>query len=338
VGSFSTDALDNPVIRLDAGTMTIRNAIIQGQHTGGSRGPILVGAGNLNPVTLNLYDCTVCSKSGTTFGSIVQTAASATVNYYGTCVISDAETGSVTINGSRTVNSAARYFTSNGTNSLALLSLNGPERATDFIDKAINNYGQMYWGSPQIVKTVGSPFSANDTALYLNGSSILVQANTNQYQVDTGDFTIEGWFYRTTTGADQFLFGVWETSTTGWGFICWNDNAFSIRNGNLSHYTGVVTIPINTWVHLALSRRGSSTNKMNAWMNGTQFGADNFNSTNKIAAMPAGARLYIGSKGDVSVPQNPTTGYISEVRFSNVSRYNPDSTSIVPPTSRFTLD
>jgi hypothetical protein len=168
------------------------------------------------------------------------------------------------------------------------------------------------------------------------GSASLALDGTGDYvslvsQLDfgfgTGDFTIEGWFYRDTTGVAVSLFDFRTAATQNapWVFITSGGTLAYYVNGS-TRISGAGGITAGSWHHVAVSRSGTNT-KM--FVNGTQIGVTWTDTTNYIQSpLTIGAR-FTGALEFFN-------GYIDDVRVTKgVARY---TTTFTAPTSAFTSD
>ena len=135
------------------------------------------------------------------------------------------------------------------------------------------SYGRM----PQRVAAASTGGSLLFTASSSSGISF---ANVADFQMGTGDFTIEWFQYQLSgSGTNQRIFsiGSWpsasiavsqEGSDTSKTFYAWLSSGNLIRTGiNMQ----------NSWIHYAICRSGSS---LRVFQNGTQIGSTLSNSTN----------------------------------------------------------
>jgi hypothetical protein len=167
------------------------------------------------------------------------------------------------------------------------------------------------------------------SSMYFDGTGdyLLLQAGPN-LALGAGDFTIEMWFYVTTTAAVQALIDFRPASTDGVYpliYISSGGTSIILDVSAGTRITGTTTISTNTWYHFALSRSGTST-KM--FVNGTQVGSTYTDSNSYLVGTN---RPVIAANG-FTLGNNPLTGYIDDLRITKgVARY---LTNFTPPTSQ----
>ena len=155
----------------------------------------------------------------------------------------------------------------------------------------------------------------------LTTTGITTVTDATNLQFGTGDFTIEGWIYRNSSGVVGGIISK-GTSTTGWRVRVNASNQLVFATTTTDVQTSTTTIAATTWTYFAWTRSGT-TNYM--FINGTQEGSTftdstNFNQTNN---------LLVGSDGVNTTLQ----GYMDEVRLTKgVCRYTATFTA---PTSAF---
>ena len=154
------------------------------------------------------------------------------------------------------------------------------------------------------------------TSLALDGTGDYVYSPSNiDYYFNLQDFTIEGWFYRTTSGnTTQYLFDFRTQDTTNAPCLYWNGgNLYYFVNGT-SIITGAGLASTDTWYHVAISRNGSNTK---LFVDGVQVGSTWTDNTNYVQSP-----FYLGSKYNQAANEF-FCGFVDYVRISKgISRYN----------------
>lgn len=161
------------------------------------------------------------------------------------------------------------------------------------------------------------------------------ETTSNNFNLGTGDYTVEYWVYLTSTTSSQVhvdlrtyddSFNQTNTSSRNWsiqhtnatGLIFYEDGSNRITSAGLTQ---------NTWNHVALTRT-SGTVRM--FVNGTQVGSSYTSTYDLTRAIDINAFMSIGC--NMGAAQN-IIGYLDEVRISNISRYSanftPSSTTFV---------
>jgi len=166
---------------------------------------------------------------------------------------------------------------------------------------------------------------------YFNGSNGYLQDDTGNSQFyTTGDFTIESWFYLTsssgnnqifeindgTSGKQGVLFGYYQGGDSRYVvYGNWNGSSWDINGENF--HTGNNSVSLNTWHHLALTRQGSTTR---LYLDGVQVDTTttSWSLRNDTHIVNIGGKVH-----------GYFNGYLDEFRFSHVNRY-PDGTTFTP--------
>ena len=221
-----------------------------------------------------------------------------------------------------------RYLTSASTdteriNKLYMQSFN-TDGFTSGINGDMNNSSRSYvawcWkgGSPKQI-TSGS-VSFNDDGDYLNiGSS-------SDYAFGTGDYTIEAWVYHTSLDGQQTYVGDTYGNTAGAYFYKNSSNRLGIYYSSevSTASESFAVIPLNKWVHVAVSRNSGTTRIFQDGTLATNTGAsDNTDLTI--------TQYYIG---DTAQTSGGMIGFISNVRIlKGTGLY---TSNFTPPTSPLT--
>jgi hypothetical protein len=163
-------------------------------------------------------------------------------------------------------------------------------------------------GNAQI-STAQSKWGGSSMAFDGTGDWLLIPDQPIQ-RIGTGNFTVEGWVYRNSSGT-YGLVGK-GTGTTGWLLSLNSSNQVVFTYGS-STITSTGTVSATTWTHIAVVREGTSTNQTKIYINGTNDGtgtvSTDFNQTN---SMYVGADRTGGSAANV---------YMQDVRVTNYARY-----------------
>ena len=239
----------------------------------------------------------------------------------------DAKTGTFNVGDTLT------YYDTDGTTVLASGSISsidgnyvnlagrqlGFETITDRAGKTVYVQGDAK------LSTLKQKFGPTSLALDGIGDYISLPSNPD-FNFGTGDFTVEGWFNRSTLGASVSLFDFRTaiSQDAPWLYITAGGSLVYIVN-NTNRTSGVSGLAADTWYHIALCRNNNNTRM---FINGTQIGATWVDNTNYIQSpLAIGARFT----GDLNF-----NGFIDEVRVTKgVGRY---TSNFVPSNVPFTGD
>ena len=189
-------------------------------------------------------------------------------------------------------------------------------------------------GNTQI-STASSAYGGSSA--YFDGTSDNLRVDIDPlFNLGTGDFTIEGWFNALDSGPS----GGWAVNSGAYtsGSILSN-HVFTRYNGLWYYYSSTNnstwniasaqpfgTVANDTWVHLAVEKKGSTFRLYRDGVGVTTFTA----SPDYSGTRP----LYIGSRSDNA---QSFYGYIQDFRMYNVAKYNSSSSgtgvTFTPPTS-----
>ena len=210
-----------------------------------------------------------------------------------------------------------------------------------FRDASANNFIVSLNGT--IVVSAFSPFAptaAYDPAVnggsgYFDGTGdYLSVPDDASWAFGSGDFTIEGWLYRTKAGALQFIVSQTNNaSASGSAFLI---DVNSSNNFDIGLYSGSTAYdlaggaaPLNEWVHFAVVR---SSTRVSFFVNGVRTATNTAISTNSIndAALP----LIVGAR---STAADAFGGYIGSFRIiKGAGPYDAASTTLTVPTAPLT--
>ncbi len=184
--------------------------------------------------------------------------------------------------------------------------------------------------STAISKFGGSSMSFDGTGDYL----ILPAGQTGAF--NTGNFTIEFWFYATTVAIANQAFIAQRTGDTvaviGWSIRLGTSTfAADISNGSTNYtLTHQTAVSANSWNHGALVRSGTS---ITLYLNGVANSSPQTVASNYILN-GSGSTIYIGYASSGSVISS-FNGYMDDLRITKgYARY---TSNFTPPTSAFQL-
>jgi len=174
----------------------------------------------------------------------------------------------------------------------------GFENATDRIGKTVTSHGNAQ------LNTTTKKYGTASLALDGTGDYATLISSVD-FGFGTGDFTIEGWFYRSVGSVQVSLFDFRSVATQNapWLFITSGGTLAYYVNG-ATRISGAGGITPGSWHHVAVSRSGTST-KM--FVNGSQIDSTWTDNTDYIQSpLTIGAR-YTGATEFFN-------GYVDDVR------------------------
>ena len=171
--------------------------------------------------------------------------------------------------------------------------------------------------STAISKFGGSSMSFDGTGDYIT------MLNNPRLNPRTANFTIEAWVYLTSLGTTKSIISTFTGSGSYWDWQIKSNNCLELsRDLGAVIITGTTALTANTWIHVAVSRSGTSVKQfINGVLDASNISSGDLYSTNNTA---------IGSTVN---NQNNFAGYIDDLRLTNgYARY---TTTFTPPTSAF---
>ena len=156
---------------------------------------------------------------------------------------------------------------------VALFNFDGSDgdRNTSGLDASNNNLSLTYDSAGDELSTTQKKFGS--TSLYI-ADNVRV-SSTEGFNMGTGDFTMEAWFYFTTLSAGFGIFDQWNSGTSLARSQLWHGSS---AGGQLKFYHSIAgqstqtisfadpTISTGSWIHLALVRQGGT---VKLYVNGT---------------------------------------------------------------------
>jgi hypothetical protein len=216
----------------------------------------------------------------------------------------------------------------NDANTLLLLHMDGTDGGTTFTDDSVSSHTAVANGFAN-TDDVQKKFGTTSAELSTLASYVTITDGLTDFDPGSGNFTVDWWEYRTsiadyTTSISRDVSGTYSPYILGFGYsstLTWymtsNGSAWDVCNGR----TMDATPTLNDWVHWAVVRNGTT---FTAYKDGVQ--SDTFESA---AALNAGAQNFAVGKSNL----NGFTGWIDEVRYSDVARW---TTGFTPPAGAYT--
>ena len=165
------------------------------------------------------------------------------------------------------------------------------------------------------------PFSTLGTSSYaglLASNSTYLTAPTNAaFSIGTGDFTMETWFYPTSSSqTGQILF----VASGGIQMGYQNSSTWGLCQANVAWQTTTTTLPTtNAWNHMAITRSGTT---VGVFLNGSRV---------------ASGTISTSYSQNTCVIGQGIVGYLSNTRMvKGTAVYNPSNTTYTVPTSPLT--
>jgi hypothetical protein len=237
----------------------------------------VVGGSVATGTTNNVWSHVAVTRSGTTTtlwinGTSVATATDtrnyangASGTYVGRQFGSTANDWIGYLSNVRIVKGTALYTTNFTPSTTPLTAVSGTSLLTcqsnRFIDNSGNNFTLTVTGTPSIQRfSPFSPSAAYSTTTiggsgYFDGTGDnLVSASSATLGLGSGNFTIEGWFYRTATG-DKYLLDYGPESSNRISIIVFSN---ILQVYDVGYKNSGLTVPLNQWNHFAYVRNGTT--------------------------------------------------------------------------------
>jgi hypothetical protein len=212
---------------------------------------------------------------------------------------------------------------------------NGAQNNT-FLDSSTNNFTITRNGNT--TQGTYSPYGANWSNYFDGTGDYLSVANATALQLSGSQFTIEGWFYYTTSGVDAYL--VSNASGSADANVNYvirittaNKLRFLVMIGSTpTFFDGTTTITANSWHHFACVCDGSGAGAfLRSWLDGVYQGASS--SFNAASINTNSAATQIAAYSAVS---SYSTGYVSNIRILKGTALYTGTSNITVPTTPLT--
>jgi len=174
------------------------------------------------------------------------------------------------------------------------------------------------------------PYKQTNTAAFFDGASTVSVPDSTDWDMGTGDFTIEGWFnWQTVQDGVMVDMGSAVSGTAKGVWLRATGTAIESYVNSTQHINYSFVPAANTWYHVALSRSGTGSNLYKLFINGKNVASAT--SSDNITGSTEGVTI-----GKASVwASGYFLGWMKEVRISNSARYTADFT---PTDTPFTSD
>ena len=196
------------------------------------------------------------------------------------------------------------------TNVTALLPLNGTTADYSGNNLPLTNTAVSFV-TPQ-------PTKFNSQVAYFNGSTNYLTGPTGAATKFYSDFTVEFWTYVTSTATNPTFICTMTGTNTSTGFfisIDGNGNHYAFSTGG-SNIIDAGTVPLNTWVHIAVTKQGSL---VSLYANGILQASATTSNVFSDGGLILG-KLYWSAANNLN-------GYMSNLRITNgVARYTSNFT------------
>ncbi len=214
----------------------------------------------------------------------------------------------------------------NDVNTITLLHFDGANNSTTITDSCASPRRFIPVGDTKIV-TNQSKFGGS--SVYLDGAGDYLQGDGNPaFNLLTSDFTIDFWIRFGSVATTSYIYDGRSAASNDGLLIVLSAGKINMNNAAGSTViTSTTTVVVNTWYHVALVR-SSGVDRL--YINGVQEGvtyADSYAYTNNANA----PKIGIARDGAAG----PMTGWIDELRVSNVARWTGNFT---PPTAQYAND
>lgn len=225
---------------------------------------------------------------------------------------------------------------------LKLLIQGGDPGETDFWDSSASHHARTRVGN---VALSGTQYKFGNTAGYFNGTDSMVQyADSEGWDLGTGDFTLETWAYITSlpsSGNYSTFFshhhGSIGQDSNSWAWFIYNNGesaefAMAMNDGGwYTNFQAITGFTTNEWHHFVCAR---SSGYIYYFFDGVQQGSSvafGYNGT-KAYSIP----LTVGGQRDESNVIRELIGYMDEARISKgIARW---TSGFTPATSQYEPD
>jgi len=164
--------------------------------------------------------------------------------------------------------------------------------------------------------------------MYFDGTGDYLTTPTHaSFSLGSGDLTIEGWFYNTSTAQYQFIFDGRQGGGASDTTYLYTNNGTTLKVGfGTTNDSTAATIVQNQWYHFALVRSGSGTNNVTLYLNG-----ENVWNITDTTDLSSSTRMTVGSRYNIV---NDFSGHVSDFRVVKGTAVY--TSAFTPPTAPLT--
>lgn len=206
-------------------------------------------------------------------------------------------------------------------NVVLLILANGDDDGTVFTDLSDSPHTVNRFGTGVATSTDQKKEGSASLQFTSTVNSYLNIADSSDFDFGTGDFTIEMWVYMQQGGAVANFISKSSGNGVGWMFGMWANHLEWVWQDNNE---GSDTVPKNEWVHVAISRNGT-TGRM--FINGTEDSGGSW--TLDAAADGSSHEVRIGHHTALHASGYNFFGFMDGIRVTKgVGRY---TSNFTPP-------
>ena len=206
-------------------------------------------------------------------------------------------------------------------NVVLLILANGDDDGTVFTDLSDSPHTVQRFGTAVATSTDQKKEGSASLQFGSTVNSYLHIADHADFDFGTGDFTIEMWVYMQQSGAVANFLSKSQGNGVGWMFGMWANHLEWVW---IDNNEGSTTVPKNEWVHVAISRNGT-TGRM--FINGTEDSGGSW--TLDDAANGSAHEVRIGHHTALSGSGYNFYGFMDGIRVTKgVGRY---TSNFTPP-------
>jgi len=202
-----------------------------------------------------------------------------------------------------------------------LLHCDGANGSTTFTDNSPSPITLTAAGNAAI-STAQSKWGGASAVFDGTGDKVTTPYSS-AFALESGDFTVEAWVYRSSTGSIHTILGNRPPSAVnGWGFRITAANVLNFYFTGGSVMSGIATISASAWHHVSVARSG---NTVRLFVDGNLDNSATFSN-----GSASSTELIIGLAADGT---EGLSGYIDDMRITKgIARY---TGAFTPPAEAF---